>query len=202
MINTEYLNLTHSDNFNFKSEFYVELKNKYNLSLEEFLILHFFALKWDKNRNFKFLFSMKEVKKQLCLQSKKLSDKKSFMRKIKEIIKKTKAFNFCNLTDEDAVKILRLNKNNFNFRFDSNCGWCEVQCYVLEDHHYPIRKKDGGQKIVKICSNCHKNFHALTDYKIFIEVLNKDLFSAMLENAFYSSYPAKLKTALGLSYEI
>lgn len=41
------------------------------------------------------------------------------------------------------------------------CEWCGKECYILQDHHYPISHKKGGKKIVKICPNCHYTFHKL-----------------------------------------
>ena len=41
------------------------------------------------------------------------------------------------------------------------CEWCKQECYVLQEHHYPILAKDGGKEIVNICPNCHYTFHKL-----------------------------------------
>jgi hypothetical protein len=47
------------------------------------------------------------------------------------------------------------------------CAWCISQTLNLVRHHYPIRKKDGGDEIVKICANCHEEFHYLCDHVKF-----------------------------------
>ncbi len=44
-----------------------------------------------------------------------------------------------------------------------SCEWCRSDCLALQEHHYPVRKKDGGNAIVRICPNCHQEFHTLCD---------------------------------------
>ncbi|MBR5544878.1 MAG: phage protein [Clostridia bacterium] len=39
------------------------------------------------------------------------------------------------------------------------CEWCGCKTTVLHSHHHPIPKRDGGTEVVKICSNCHHEFH-------------------------------------------
>ena len=41
------------------------------------------------------------------------------------------------------------------------CEWCKKECYILQKHHYPIPAREGGNKVVNICPNCHYTFHAL-----------------------------------------
>ena len=41
------------------------------------------------------------------------------------------------------------------------CEWCHNKSYVLQQHHFPISKKDGGKEIVNICPNCHCTYHEL-----------------------------------------
>ena len=43
----------------------------------------------------------------------------------------------------------------------AKCEWCKKPCYVLEEHHFPISAKNGGDKVVRICPNCHYTFHKL-----------------------------------------
>lgn len=43
----------------------------------------------------------------------------------------------------------------------NKCEWCGKECYILQEHHYPIPAKNGGKEIVKICPNCHYTFHKL-----------------------------------------
>jgi len=39
------------------------------------------------------------------------------------------------------------------------CDWCGRKNYVLHEHHYPVSKSKGGVDTVRICPNCHANFH-------------------------------------------
>lgn len=41
----------------------------------------------------------------------------------------------------------------------------------LHEHHYPIRKKDGGKQTVTLCFHCHSKFHEMTDYGIYKIIL-------------------------------
>lgn len=63
-------------------------------------------------------------------------------------------------TDDDTIKDILINKKLVGYGVGDNaCEWCNVNTVVLHDHHYPIYKKDGGKQIVKICPNCHHEFH-------------------------------------------
>lgn len=48
---------------------------------------------------------------------------------------------------------------------DKKCEWCNEYVAFLEEHHYPIPKRNGGDKVVSICPNCHTNFHKLETSK-------------------------------------
>ena len=61
---------------------------------------------------------------------------------------------------ESVVKILK-NKNKFN-NGDLTCEWCGTKTFMLNSHHYPIPKSQGGKKVVHICPNCHYEFHYLS----------------------------------------
>lgn len=46
------------------------------------------------------------------------------------------------------------------------CEWCSCKCNILNEHHYPIPKSKGGTETVKICPNCHSEFHSVEQRKI------------------------------------
>jgi hypothetical protein len=49
-----------------------------------------------------------------------------------------------------------------NFTFGTiKCEWCSAKTLVLDKHHYPVLKSEGGKEIVKVCPNCHQEFHQL-----------------------------------------
>ncbi len=43
------------------------------------------------------------------------------------------------------------------------CEWCGEMVIVLQEHHYPIPKEQGGTETVNICPNCHYGFHAIVN---------------------------------------
>jgi len=45
------------------------------------------------------------------------------------------------------------------------CEWCQKECYILHEHHFPIPFKEGGEEVVKICPNCHYTYHLLESKK-------------------------------------
>lgn len=67
----------------------------------------------------------------------------------------------------DYIKIKKKSSNELKIETikkshkGSKCDWCGQECYVLQEHHYPISAKNGGKEIVKICPNCHYTFHKL-----------------------------------------
>jgi len=63
-------------------------------------------------------------------------------------------------------------KLNTDFKWYHKCVWCMGETYAIHRHHYPLREKDGGNQIVKICTNCHYEYHALR--KATVYSLSKD----------------------------
>jgi len=39
------------------------------------------------------------------------------------------------------------------------CAFCGCESVGLHRHHHPIPKIQGGRKTVRICANCHAEFH-------------------------------------------
>lgn len=65
----------------------------------------------------------------------------------------------------DEIRNILILKNMSGLGIGSQkCSWCMVSTYILESHHYPISKAEGGVKTVSICSNCHSEYHAMNDY--------------------------------------
>jgi hypothetical protein len=62
------------------------------------------------------------------------------------------------LSDDEAYEFLK--KGNFN----NGCLFCGYDNSFLDGHHYPVRRKDGGDRVIDICANCHREFHTLTDF--------------------------------------
>ena len=49
------------------------------------------------------------------------------------------------------------------------CEWCNKESYILQEHHYPISRKNGGKNIVRICPNCHYTFHKIISENYYKE---------------------------------
>lgn len=81
------------------------------------------------------------------------------LNKIKTKLRKLKLLDINN--NAFAVKELVLKQKNTGFA----CEWCGYKTIALQSHHYPIPKHKGGTRTVKICPNCHYEFHALFEDK-------------------------------------
>lgn len=59
------------------------------------------------------------------------------------------------------------------------CEWCQSLTFTLHQHHYPVYRCKGGKNVVRICANCHSDFHTLADNDQFqinddiIELIHK-----------------------------
>ena len=98
--------------------------------------------------------------------------KESISRSISNLIRKGYLIRVKKYSDNDAFKTLNKKSSDVGCLF---CGFSEV---TLDNHHYPIRAKDGGEDTIRLCPNCHRKFHELTDYNreciINLEVKNGD----------------------------
>lgn len=78
---------------------------------------------------------------------------------IKRSLKILKEKGFIEIGDRNIVEKLK-SKNLKGYGYgDKVCEWCGISTTVLCEHHYPIPKSKGGKKVVKICSNCHQEYH-------------------------------------------
>lgn len=86
---------------------------------------------------------------------------------IKRTIEKLKQQGYLNkkkISAEEIKEIVINGKKNPKYV----CEWCGCGCNVLNEHHYPIPKSKGGKKIVKICPNCHYEFHSINKSQIIM----------------------------------
>lgn len=72
---------------------------------------------------------------------------------------------------EIEYKLKKKNLNSFGIG-DKKCSWCQIKTYILTEHHYPVLKKEGGNKTVSICPTCHDEYHYLMYYDRIIKLLN------------------------------
>lgn len=68
-----------------------------------------------------------------------------------------------------VTDLINKNLDGFGYGFQK-CSWCKIKTTILHKHHYPIPKRKGGNQIIKICPNCHSEFHS-QNYQI--EIINK-----------------------------
>ena len=61
------------------------------------------------------------------------------------------------ITDPEHAKKVVLHRKNQG----QPCQWCGVRTFALQDHHYPIPRSKGGIETVRICPNCHYEYHLL-----------------------------------------
>ena len=47
------------------------------------------------------------------------------------------------------------------------CDWCKGETFILNEHHYPVPKESGGERVVKVCPNCHYEFHSLETLTLY-----------------------------------
>ena len=84
--------------------------------------------------------------------------KEALLRKVKNL-KEKKIISFIEYSDEEVFNTLKKGI----FPIDS-CQFCGLDDIILHKHHYPIRRKDNGQKVINLCPNCHTRFHMMADY--------------------------------------
>ncbi len=78
---------------------------------------------------------------------------------------------YIEIGDKNIVEHLKA-KNLHGLGYgDKVCEWCGVKTTVLEEHHYPIPRADGGKEVVHICPTCHREFH--NNYSLIRLVLPK-----------------------------
>ena len=61
------------------------------------------------------------------------------------------------ITDYEQAKSLVLQRKGKGVK----CEWCGNTSFAIQEHHYPIPKHKGGKQTVKICPNCHYEYHAI-----------------------------------------
>lgn len=79
---------------------------------------------------------------------------------VKNIIEKLEKSGYLGkllLSDSDAMKKMSAKFSR------SGCIVCGTDS-MIEKHHYPIRRKNGGESVVLLCRKHHIEFHQMTDY--------------------------------------
>jgi hypothetical protein len=84
--------------------------------------------------------------------------KKDTLYRCYKSLAKKKAINIYNLSYEECYNKLNIEKSS------DGCVFCSSK-NNLHNHHYPIKKSFGGTETIVLCSDCHFEFHSLSDYK-------------------------------------
>ena len=61
------------------------------------------------------------------------------------------------ITDCEQAKELVLQRKGQG----DSCEWCGTKTFALQEHHYPIPRYKGGKETVRICPNCHSEYHLI-----------------------------------------
>lgn len=61
------------------------------------------------------------------------------------------------ITDHKQAKELVLKRKGQG----EECEWCGLYTFAIQEHHYPIPKSKGGKETVRICPNCHSEYHLI-----------------------------------------
>lgn len=94
--------------------------------------------------------------------------KSAISKNIAQLINKGYIVKYDTLSDEEAFDFISGGTTHKN-----GCALCGYLKCTLDEHHYPIRAKDGGIKTIPICPNCHRLFHEKTDYNRKITLTDK-----------------------------
>lgn len=100
---------------------------------------------------------------------------------LKRIVKKLETLNLIKKVDADKDSILAVLKSKpIVIGVGNNvCSICNCTTAQLHQHHYPIRKSEGGTKTISLCPNCHFEFHYMEfDYEINYELIEKYLIAS------------------------
>jgi len=84
--------------------------------------------------------------------------KEALLKKLKNL-KEKKIIFFIKYSDEEVYNTLK--KGIFS---NNSCQFCGLNDIILHKHHYPIRRKENGKKVINLCPNCHTRFHMMADY--------------------------------------
>lgn len=96
----------------------------------------------------------------ILTQSYSVNKPKTIAKYITELMSEGYIVNY-ELSPKNKYKIVCDKTPSISNAGSDKCEWCGSITLVLNEHHYPVPKKDGGVDIVKICPNCHYEYHSL-----------------------------------------
>lgn len=93
------------------------------------------------------------------------------IKKLDSVIRELKKKNLIEVMDKNpyVVQMFLESKKLDGFGIGKlKCEWCKIKTITTHNHHFPLQQKDGGKDIVKICPNCHQEYHSLMQKHNFI----------------------------------
>jgi len=85
----------------------------------------------------------------------------TLQRRLKKLISRG-VIESIHLTDRNVYN--QLKQGEFS---ESECQFCGLSDIPLHNHHYPVRRCDGGNKTISLCPNCHTRFHYIADHNVY-----------------------------------
>lgn len=95
-------------------------------------------------------------------------NEKSISYLLKRLIKKEYIKKLSNYTYKEVFDIL-----SKGYSHENGCIICGYSKSTLDEHHYPVRAKNGGNETISICANCHREFHEIADYNRHLKFTEK-----------------------------
>lgn len=135
---------------------YALIKNKEITTNEAFLISLLFQIDFDK-----YIPNNRELSNIIGVS------KQAISKMISSLIYKGFLTSNSNYSDQEVFKRM---KNGVHI---NGCVFCGYSKSTLDEHHYPVRAKDGGTKTIPICPNCHREFHELADHNRYLFISEK-----------------------------
>jgi hypothetical protein len=82
---------------------------------------------------------------------------------------------------EAAAEIIKT-KCLYNLGYgEKTCNWCKTRTTILHDHYYLLPQKKGGEETIKICSNCHAEFHKIVSNLFMVKIKDTETIKKAIE---------------------
>lgn len=94
--------------------------------------------------------------------------------------------------DPHSIQSALSSKAGQSLRFGKEtCSWCGGTTFALEDHHFPVSRADGGTETVRVCANCHREYHWMMERATY--GMTERLASVFAEHPLPGSVTAELE---------
>jgi len=117
-----------------------------NLSRIQGIVLCAFISRREECQDFRWLSKLCNVNRRTIERTISKLIKEGYLRKKK-------------ISHNEIVPLLKAKKLSGKGIGEKVCKWCGIKTTLLFEHHYPLTRRKGGKKTIKICSNCHTEYH-------------------------------------------